>query len=347
MNFRTTEIPRRIMFCRDVEEQELATKYVARELGPVLEEQFELHLVDCGQCQTLLETLLALREELEARTREIRAEAEVVHERTNAASPVRVCAGAFRSPCSSPASEWYRRWASAATVTSAVALGSLAILSLVKRDSQVAHHVPHGVVATNPPERATPSSVGPASSTSTGQFAAGSAGYGPNDQKGNQQIASAEHAPSSGPAPASGFRAGAERARSNRINEDAGEAQRAPADSVASAVNSIAAQEPPNVASTPPKPNPAASATEASAAQLDNVAVAKELLRLGAIQPPPYTFAGLAGHRVLTTMAVLFRLPRTAVRIGSPPPDGPPSRTGWMPMLKSDTTTQSSFSTRP
>jgi len=60
------------MLCRDVEDQELAIQYVARVLDPSLEEEFEVHLLDCGQCQTLLETLLALREELEARTHEIR-----------------------------------------------------------------------------------------------------------------------------------------------------------------------------------------------------------------------------------------------------------------------------------
>lgn len=61
------------MFCRDVEQNEVAVKYLAGELDPELGEDFEVHLLKCGRCQTTLKTLLLMREGLEARAHEIRA----------------------------------------------------------------------------------------------------------------------------------------------------------------------------------------------------------------------------------------------------------------------------------
>jgi len=61
------------MLCWDVEQNELAVQYLAGELDPELGKDFEVHLLECSRCQATLQTLLLLREDLEARAHKIRS----------------------------------------------------------------------------------------------------------------------------------------------------------------------------------------------------------------------------------------------------------------------------------
>src|SRR5262245_29129044 len=60
------------MVCRYVEQNDLAVKYLSRQLDPQTEDNFEDHLLECGDCQELLEALQAAREDLERRAGELR-----------------------------------------------------------------------------------------------------------------------------------------------------------------------------------------------------------------------------------------------------------------------------------
>src|SRR5215469_11651214 len=73
VRFRTTDVTRRNMLCRDTEKNELAVQYLAGELDPELGEDFEVHLLECDRCQAALKTLLLMREDLQARAHEIRS----------------------------------------------------------------------------------------------------------------------------------------------------------------------------------------------------------------------------------------------------------------------------------
>lgn len=63
------------MLCRDVERNEIAEKYLNGQLDPALQDEFELHILDCRRCLASLELLEAVREDLAARAREIRSHA--------------------------------------------------------------------------------------------------------------------------------------------------------------------------------------------------------------------------------------------------------------------------------
>ena len=269
------------MLCRDVEEQEIAAKYVARWLDPAIEEEFEAHLVECGQCQTLLEALLALREELEAQ--KISALPAFVHEQSNAAArTVRSCAAAFRGPLSSSALDFHLRWAgAAATIAFTLALGFWGVSHLVKHNPNF--YAVHSLAATKRPKGATPSATGLASTLNTGGIATPSAVRAPKHQKKNSQIASAnrrdhlnfvlkdshvsfEPAPSSGPASSSGVRTGTEHARSKPIKMDGADRT----DNFVASAQPTSSHNSPNLASNTENNYPRGSATATSTAQADS-----------------------------------------------------------------------------
>jgi hypothetical protein len=65
------------MLCRDVERNEIADKYLNGQLDPALQDEFELHILDCRRCLASVELLEAVREDLAARAPEIRSHALV------------------------------------------------------------------------------------------------------------------------------------------------------------------------------------------------------------------------------------------------------------------------------
>jgi len=60
------------MDCRQVSEHELAEKYVSGELDAELQDQFEVHMLDCPECLSSVETLMSVRNSLAAQADEIR-----------------------------------------------------------------------------------------------------------------------------------------------------------------------------------------------------------------------------------------------------------------------------------
>lgn len=61
------------MVCRDVEKNDLAEKYLNGQLDPATEDDFELHILECRNCQDFLEALQAVRDDLAAHAHEIRS----------------------------------------------------------------------------------------------------------------------------------------------------------------------------------------------------------------------------------------------------------------------------------
>ena len=60
------------MFCREVDERELAVKYFAGELGPEVRDEFEVHLLQCDRCRSSVEALQLTSDALAERAHEIR-----------------------------------------------------------------------------------------------------------------------------------------------------------------------------------------------------------------------------------------------------------------------------------
>src|SRR5436309_2219546 len=60
------------MDCRQVSGHELAEKYVSGQLDAELQDQFEVHMLDCPECLSTVETLMSVRNSLAAQADEIR-----------------------------------------------------------------------------------------------------------------------------------------------------------------------------------------------------------------------------------------------------------------------------------
>lgn len=69
------------MACRDVDKNDLASKYLNGQLDPAAQDDFELHILECRNCQHSLEALQAMRDVLAARAHEIRSYSSVAHGR--------------------------------------------------------------------------------------------------------------------------------------------------------------------------------------------------------------------------------------------------------------------------
>jgi anti-sigma factor RsiW len=65
------------MVCRDVQENELAEKYLNGQLDPMLRDAFEAHILDCSHCLSSVELLQAVREDLAAHAHAIRSQSAV------------------------------------------------------------------------------------------------------------------------------------------------------------------------------------------------------------------------------------------------------------------------------
>lgn len=62
-----------MMTCGIANREEVAEHYVEGQLCPWQQEEFEIHLLECGKCLTTVETLSEVQEELQERGGEIRA----------------------------------------------------------------------------------------------------------------------------------------------------------------------------------------------------------------------------------------------------------------------------------
>src|SRR5947209_5848116 len=60
------------MDCRQVSERELAEKYVSGQLSSELQDQFEVHMLDCQECLSTVEALMSVRSSLAEQAHEIR-----------------------------------------------------------------------------------------------------------------------------------------------------------------------------------------------------------------------------------------------------------------------------------
>lgn len=61
------------MVCRDVDKGDLAEKYLNGQLDPATQDDFELHILECRDCQHFLEALQAARDDLASHAHEIRS----------------------------------------------------------------------------------------------------------------------------------------------------------------------------------------------------------------------------------------------------------------------------------
>ena len=64
------------MDCREINEQELAERYVSRLLAADLSDQLEVHILDCKECLAKIEVLSAVRRSLTEQADEIRLAAK-------------------------------------------------------------------------------------------------------------------------------------------------------------------------------------------------------------------------------------------------------------------------------
>jgi TolA-binding protein len=69
------------MACRSADKNDLATKYLNGQLNPAAQDDFELHILECRDCQHSLEALQAMRDALAARAHEIRSYSSVARGR--------------------------------------------------------------------------------------------------------------------------------------------------------------------------------------------------------------------------------------------------------------------------
>lgn len=65
------------MVCRDVEKNDFADRYLNGQLDPATQGDFELHILECRNCQDALEALQAVRDDLAAHADEIRSHSTV------------------------------------------------------------------------------------------------------------------------------------------------------------------------------------------------------------------------------------------------------------------------------
>jgi anti-sigma factor RsiW len=61
------------MECQDLHRHELAEKYLNGSLDPAMQDEFEVHILDCANCLRYVEALQVLRQELAQTAGRIRA----------------------------------------------------------------------------------------------------------------------------------------------------------------------------------------------------------------------------------------------------------------------------------
>ena len=61
------------MTCRVVDQAEVIPKYLNGQLDPAAQDNFEVHILECPECQDAVELFQSVREQLEASAHEIRS----------------------------------------------------------------------------------------------------------------------------------------------------------------------------------------------------------------------------------------------------------------------------------
>jgi cytoskeletal protein RodZ len=271
------------MECQELQQSELAEKYVSGQLDPATQDQFEMHILDCPACQQRVELLQTVREDLTAHAHEIRAYSIAPLGRL----------------------QW---WSWAAVAAMFVIVGGLGLkewrdLRRVRQEAAVAQSGP---------------SANQSSATSSTQIAANSVptngrNYANFDLKDSQ--VTPDNAPAIGSVPRSGLNTG-KRISSNGIEPGDGKktgptkekgpssSDQSPSTSQNSAVvadsNPAGTQE--NVPAAQQKIAKATSAGKSpQASDLLSNDGEKELFRLSAVQPAPYDFSGMAPHAGFST----------------------------------------------
>src|SRR5579863_4196759 len=69
------------MECRQLHRDELAEKYLNGQLDPAVQNDFEVHILECSQCLKQVEAVQTLRQELAERAHQIRAYSQVERSR--------------------------------------------------------------------------------------------------------------------------------------------------------------------------------------------------------------------------------------------------------------------------
>jgi hypothetical protein len=272
------------MECQELQQSELAEKYVSGQLDPATQDQFEMHILDCPPCQQRVELLQTVREDLAVHAHEIREYSIAPR-------------GRF----------WSWSWVAVAAMF--VIVGGLGLkewrdLRRVRQEAAAAHSGP---------------SANQSSATSLPQIAANSLptngrSYANSNLKDSQVMRN--NAPAIGSAPRSGLDIAGQRARSTVINlgdgrkigptkeKDPSSSDQSPSTSQNSAVvadsNPASTQE-----SLPAAQLKIAKATSAGktpqAPDLLSNDGEKELFRLSAFQPAPYDFSGMMPHAGFST----------------------------------------------
>ena len=274
----------RTMECQELQQSELAEKYVSQQLDPATQDQFEMHILDCRACQQRVELLQTAREDLAVHAHEIREHSIAPR-------------GRF----------WSWSWVAVAAVF--VIVGGLGLrewrdLRRARQETAAAHSGPSAnqSSATSLPQISSNSL--PINGRNSTDFNLKNSQVGPNN------------APAIGSAPKAGRDIAGTRARSNVIDLGDGrnigptrEKHPSSSDQSPSASQNSAVVADSNPASTqeslPAAQQKIATATSAGktpqASDLLSNDGEKELFRLSAVQPAPYDFSGMTPHAGFST----------------------------------------------
>lgn len=252
------------MECRELHRNELAEKYLNGHLDPGAQDDFETHILECDDCLRRVEAVQALRRELAARAHQIRAYSQVEHFR-------------FR---------W--KWLTVAAFSLVVCGLTFVELRTVKAP----HPATTGVQSPVSQEAGGASATSASGAPATNSSRASSARADNPPVKGRNYInfihtdsqVPRDNARSRGRAPSSRSSLNRQRARSNLVHMDG-------ADTADKSVNAVRLPVLPQAATAGQTP---AAPEKAQTPELARDETAKELFRLGTVQPPPYSFSGFA-----------------------------------------------------
>jgi len=253
------------MDCRELERNELVEKYVSGHLDPALEDDFEIHLLECPRCQQAVEVLQNVAHDLAERAHEVRSQ--------------------------SSSRKAGFRWQWAAALPAVVIVGLVGGYYLVRapkpdataQNSQVALN---SSVSAEVNERPSPAQAATSSASNTESHPEAVQHAVPAGA-GNKQPPQVPSSP------------GAQSSQSSVVKSAAGKS--APQ----SVLPPTPSSEPnrPEIVSTPPSSEGSHSAVQsaekAGSAQ-ESEEVASERFRLGVVQPPAYTFSGFSGTKTRT-----------------------------------------------
>jgi hypothetical protein len=245
------------MECRQLHRDELAEKYLNGQLDPSLRDEFEVHILECAPCLRSVEAVQTLGQELAERAPQIRAYSQIE-----------------RSP--------FRRWKWVTVAAFGLVVCGLGLVEFRRMKAPQSAKLP-----VQPPVSATSAagSNGPPALTNSSQpssvdnLPVNARAY--FNFKLNDSQATRDNAPSIGSIPRSKLSLKGQRARSNLVNVDGADS----ADNSTTGMRDSIEQ--PATLSSASRPAP----ENVQAPEIATDETAKELFRLGTVQPPPYTFS--------------------------------------------------------